>query len=200
MTEFFLNQECGETQYHDTVLKHHFTFGTYYAPTKFGRSTLRRADYIFLNNNYLSTAERNHLFLIYPLQDGITLTLNDTEYAVRKNQLSSFVLPQGTRINLGSSNPSTILLFECDILKVTPEAVIPFDLSDTSYHTDINVFECDDMADINNDNKHFFGFILHGNVTIDAITINTYDGFFGDKPMKITGNAKILTFSMPIPL
>ena len=200
MTEFFLNQECGITQYHDTVLKHHFTFGTHYEPTKFGRSTLRRADYISLKNNYTASAERNYILLLYPLTDNdIYLKLNDTEYTLEKNQLSSFILPRGTAIYLSSNIPSDILLFECDIFQSPPEIMV-FDILDKSYDTDIQVISIYDNITFNPQNKPFFGFILDGNVMIDTEKLTAYEGFYHDKPVSLIGNAKILSFSMPVPL
>jgi hypothetical protein len=199
MIELFLQQECGVTYNNDTVLKHHFTFATHYVPTKFGRSTLRRADYITLNDKYISTAERNHIMLLYPLSDGISVSLNDTVYVLKKNHLASFVLPQGTIIKLLSIESSDILLFECDIFE-TPESVTMFEIADTSYQTKINILDSDTLSDINSDQKPFFGFILSGDLILEKTKISAYDGFYITHPIQIMGNAKILTFTMPIPL
>ncbi len=199
MIELFLQQECGVTYHNHTVLKHHFTFGTHYVPTKFGRSTLRRADYITVNSDYISTAERNHIFLLYPLSDGINLLLNDTVYILEKNHLAGFVLPQGTHIKLVSTQCSDILLFECDILK-TPDSVSVFNLADVSYQTTINILELQEVSDMNSEKKPFFGFILSGDLTLENTQISAYDGFYTPHALQLVGNAKILTFCMPVPL
>ncbi len=199
MIELFLQQECGVTYHNHTVLKHHFTFGTHYVPTKFGRSTLRRADYITLNDDYISTAERNHIILLYPLSDGINLSLNDRVYNVQKNHLAGFVLPEGTTIKLLNTQLSDVLLFECDIFE-TPDCVIVFEPADASYHTTINILELDAVSDINTEQKPFFGFILSGDLTLENTHISAYDGFYITHALQVMGNAKILTFCMPVPL
>lgn len=199
MIELFLQQECGVTYHNDTVLKHHFTFGTHYVPTKFGRSTLRRADYIILNNEYVATAERNHIFLVYPLSDSIDLSLNDTVYILQKNHLAGFVLPQGTHIKLSSTKTSDVLVFECDIFKI-PASVSVFDLTDASYQTTISILELQELSEINSEKKPFFGLVLSGDLTLEKTKFSAYDGFYTTDSVQGIGNSKILTFCMPVPL
>ncbi len=200
MTEFFYNHECGITHDNHTVLKHHFTFGTYYAPTKFGRSTLRRVDYITLDTVYSYKAERNYILLLYPLStEALSVTLNDISYDLQPCQLARFVIPKGTLIALTTNTTHDILLFECDIL-TAPEKIIALDTPETTYETNITILNINDNHTINLENKPFFGFILDGDCLINTNQLNAYDGFYTDKTIDIVGNGKILTFSMPIPL
>ena len=200
MTEFFYHQNTGETHHNGTVLKHHFTFGDYYQPTKFGRSTLRRADYITLHNDYNIVAQRDYVLLLYPLQD-IDLTLNDVHSPLVNNQLSAFVIPKDTHITikLRADSPSTLLLCECDITH-KPETVIAFDFNNTDFPTQINLVENIDTYHANPDNKPFFGIILQGDAMINDTKLGFYDGFYTDTLLKIMGDAKIVTFTMPVPL
>jgi hypothetical protein len=203
MTEFFYHQHTGETHNNQNVFKHHFTFGDYYQPTKFGRSTLRRADYITLHNDYNMIAQRDYVLLLYPLQD-IDLTLNDVHYPIVHNQLSAFVIPKDTHITikLCTDTPSNLLLCECDIAH-KPETVIAFDFNNTDFSTQIKIIDTVDNIDTyhaNPDNKPFFGLILQGNAMINDTKLGFYDGFYTNTLLEITGNAKIVTFTMPVPL
>lgn len=204
MTEFFYNHECGTTLSGNTILKHHFNFGTHYVPTKFGRSTLRRADYITITDAYMSSAQRNHILLLYPLHhQSIQLTLNDTVYSLQPDMLSAFLLPIETSIiltNICDTNlPNHILLFECDT-HIIPEIAAPYTIAENTDETTIHITAFNGLYDFNPQAKPFFGFVLNGTLTTDKTELNACDGFYTTKPIETMGNAKILSFSMPLPL
>lgn len=200
MTEFFNALHTGQTTHNDCVLKHHFTFGEYYEPTKFGRSTLRRADYITLNHLYEMSAHRDYVLVLYPLSDT-TLSLDDALFFLKANSIYGFIIPKATKIILSSEvTEAKIILCECDTNTLPSPTITPFDFEGTDTQNIIQSLTISQTHSVNCDNKPFFGLVLEGDFIINDKKIGFYDGFYTDNQIDIQGNGKILTFTMPIPL
>lgn len=200
MIEFFYQADTGQSKTETSLLKHHFTFDAYYAPTKLGRSTLRRVDCITLNSDYMMSVQRHCILILYSVDNKIDLTLNSVNYSINKNELLSLVVPKDTYIKISTHTTSNILLCECDIIEIIQETIDILDIHNNPYKTDIHISDINGVSYINPDKKPFFGLILDGNMVISQKEIYFYDGFYTDNLIEIKGKAKILTFTMPHPL
>lgn len=203
MTEFFYNHECGITYYNQTVLKHHFSYSSYYEPTKFGRSTLRRADYIHLKPDYVMTTPRNYLMVFYALDEmvGLNLVYNDktVAYNISKYELLVLSLPQQTIITLKTLTEANIMLFACDISEA-PNDIELFDIQNTNHETILTISDISGSCELQTNDKPYFSFILDGDIDIKSTKLKSYDAFYDTKTITLAGKAKILNFSMPVPL
>ncbi|MFT6073052.1 MAG: hypothetical protein ACJARD_000421 [Alphaproteobacteria bacterium] len=200
--EFFYHAQCPVSNLDTATLRHHFNFSTHYMPTKFGRSTLRRADYITLNTSYEFCAPRAFVMVLYPYAD-VKLTLNNTEYPLKSQQSTLFLIPEGTQIHVSSTPAKAdFVLFEYDML-VDPLTFVDhmvYDCYSEADKTRIDTLTIQSEYITDPNHKPFFAYILEGSLKVNDTKLAMHDAFYYQKPITLIGNAKILTFSMPIPL
>lgn len=178
MTEFFYVTDCGHSSHNQTTVKHHFTFGTHYEPTKLGRSTLRRLDHITLNIEYETQIYKSQTLYIYAF-DAVSLKINDNTHSISANSLMHFDVSENDKIYLKSETQTDLVLAACD-----PDPANKIQILDITSETETP-------------NNPFFGYVLEGQVEIDTKILEPFNGFYTKSQTSYKGTGKILTFSMP---
>lgn len=182
MTEFFYYHECGYFNHNQTTVKHHFSFGDFYQPTRLGRSSLRRLDHIALNGTFKVTISKPSDVYILPQAD-FRIALNDQKQLCSADKLIKFDTTKGDQLVLHSDKHIDLIFAVC-----TPDD-----------ETTVQILQLDGQ-NITPKNP-FFGLILQDKeCIISDITLKKFDGFYTSQEITYQGTTKILAFSMPVTL
>jgi|GEM_PF-5279693 len=186
--EFFNFDAGSKTTLDDTTLKHHFNFGTYYQPTKFGRSTLRRADYIVMHQQYHYVAKRHFTLSIYS-KSVLTLSINAEIYTINPCEYYAFAITEETEIIFQTDHPNAeFLLFEYD------------DTLEASTQTQGEIIHIDKEYLYAPLKKPHFAIIVSGIIEVSDRKLCLHDAFYTQDSNTLYGNGSLISFSMPIPI